>query len=47
MAYYYRKTHYTNLENFYKKIYSKYTRAICQKSIEHESIGYLSYPKKR
>ena len=39
------KTHYTNLESFIKR-YSNYTRAICQKSIEYESIGYLSYQKK-
>ena len=39
------KTDYTNLENFIKR-YSNYTRAICQKSIEYESIGYLSYQQK-
>ena len=39
------KTHYTNLENFIKR-YSNYTRAICQKAIEYESIDYLSYQKK-
>jgi len=39
------KTHYTNLKNFIKR-YSNYARAICQKSIEYKSIGYLSYQKK-
>lgn len=39
------KTHYTSLENFIKR-YSNYTRAICSKSVEYESISYLSYQKK-
>lgn len=39
------KTHTTNLENFIKR-YSNYTRAICEKSLEYESIAYLSYQKK-
>ena len=40
------KTHCTSLENFIKR-YSNYTRAICEKSLEYESIAYLSYQKKR
>ena len=40
-----RKTHTTSLENFIKR-YSNYTRAICEKSLEYESISYLSYQKK-
>ena len=39
------KTHYTSLENFIKR-YSNYTRSICSKSVEYESISYLSYQKK-
>lgn len=39
------KTHFTSLENFIKR-YSNYTRAICEKSLEYESITYLSYQKK-
>ena len=39
------KTHCTSLENFIKR-YSNYTRAICEKSLEYESITYLSYQKK-
>ena len=39
------KTHYTNLENFIKR-YSNYTRSICEKSVEYESIEYLSYQKR-
>ena len=39
------KTHYTSLEKFIKR-YSNYTRAICEKSLEYESITYLSYQKK-
>ena len=39
------KTHYTSLENFIKR-YSNYTRTICEKSLEYESIGYLSYQKR-
>ena len=39
------KTHYTSLENFIKR-YSNYTRAICIKAVEYESISYLSYQKK-
>ena len=39
------KTHFTSLENFIKR-YSNYTRAICEKSLEYESIAYLSYQKK-
>ena len=39
------KTHFTSLENFIKR-YSNYTRAICEKSPEYESITYLSYQKK-
>ena len=38
------KTHYMNLENFIKR-HSNYTRTICQKAIEYESISYLSYQK--
>lgn len=40
------KTHFTSLENFIKKRYFNYTRAICEKSLEYESITYLSYQKK-
>lgn len=39
------KTYFTSLENFIKR-YSNYTRAICEKSLEYESITYLSYQKK-
>ena len=39
------KTHVTSLENFIKR-YSNYTLAICKKSLEYESIAYLSYQKK-
>ena len=39
------KTHFTSLENFIKR-YPNYTRAICEKSLEYESITYLSYQKK-
>ena len=39
------KTHFTSLENFIKR-YSNYTRAICEKSLDYESITYLSYQKK-
>ena len=39
------KTHFTSLENFIKR-YSNYTRAICEKSLEYESITYMSYQKK-
>ena len=39
------KTHCTSLENFIKR-YSNYTRTICEKSLEYESIAYLSYQKK-
>ena len=39
------KTHFTSLENFIKR-YSNYTRVICEKSLEYESITYLSYQKK-
>lgn len=39
------KTHTTSLENFIKR-YSNYSRAICEKSLEYESITYLSYQKK-
>jgi hypothetical protein len=39
------KTQFTSLENFIKK-YSNYTRAICEKSLEYESITYMSYQKK-
>ena len=38
------KTHFTSLENFIKK-YSNYTRAICEKSLEYESITYLYLSK--
>ena len=30
---------------FHKKIYSNYTHAICEKSLEYESITYLSLSK--
>ena len=39
------KTHFTSLENFIKR-YSNYTRAICEKSLEYESITHMSYQKK-
>lgn len=39
------KTQTTSLENFIKR-YSNYSRAICEKSLEYESITYLSYQKK-
>ena len=39
------KTHFTSFENFIKR-YSNYTRSICEKSLEYESITYLSYQKK-
>ena len=39
------KTHYTSLENFIKR-YSNFTRSICNKAVEYESISYLSYQKK-
>ena len=42
----YGKTHCTSLENFIKR-YSNYTRAICEKSLEYESIAYLSYQKRQ
>lgn len=35
----------TSLENFIKR-YSNYTLPICKKSLEYESIAYLSYQKK-
>ena len=38
------KTHFTSLENFIKR-YSNYTCAICEKSLEYESITYLSLSK--
>ena len=40
-----KKTQVTSLENFIKR-YSNYTRAICQKALEYESISYLPYQKK-
>ena len=39
------KTHCTSLEKFIKR-YSNYTRTICEKSLEYESIEYLSFQKK-
>ena len=39
------KTHVKSLENYVKR-YSNYTRAICQKALEYESIAYLPYQKK-
>ena len=39
------KTQVTSLENFIKR-YSNYTRSICQKALEYESISYLPYQKK-
>ncbi len=39
------KTRTTSLENFIKR-YSNYTLSICKKSLEYESIAYLSYQKK-
>ena len=39
------KTQVTSLENFIKR-YSNYTRSICEKSLEYESISYLPYQKK-
>ena len=39
------KTQVTSLENFIKR-YSNYTRSICEKALEYESISYLSYQKK-
>ena len=39
------KTQVTSLEEHIRR-YSNYTRAICQKSLEYESIGYLPYQKK-
>ena len=39
------KTQVTNLENFIKR-YSNYTRSICEKALEYESISYLPYQKK-
>ena len=40
-----KKTQVTSLENFIKR-YSNYTRSICQKALEYESISYLPYQKK-
>ena len=39
------KTQVTSLENFIKR-YSNYTRSICEKALEYESISYLPYQKK-
>ena len=39
------KTQVTNLEEHIRR-YSNYTRAICQKALEYESICYLPYQKK-
>lgn len=40
-----KKTQVTSLENFIKR-YSNYTRSICQKALEYESIFYLLYQNK-
>ena len=39
------KTQVTNLEKFIKR-FSNYTRPICEKALEYESISYLPYQKK-
>lgn len=41
-----KKTHFTSLENFIKKDIPIIHRVICEKSLEYESIEYLSYQKR-